>query len=644
MTDERGGRYFREARFFLAGDKVAAQSHILEARSLMGYMRDMHALGGPPIQVKYATLKDGTRIKATMMNGQYQAEIISPFGGAERIIEGYEVWVRPYWSDPADWDWLVTDDPGSDYGVVTSREDRRYYSNRMWQGEDKALHCIIGGGDDSRYFGAAGSLISVDGAVVYEGANIVGTAMFGADRVVVTSAVTYDIGAAYEKTTFTVMVGGYTYSTPELSAITYGYLQENLARRFSQRTVIFNSTGTEGSCVLGDTTVLTFTLSRDEAGDVSCTHVLAEIPGTDADVAIARIPTGVSGGVDIYAGCSRTAETTDAYTMTTGRQYTVAFACDYSPNDVLVFGLLRYDNTYRFSSAGTLAQTWTWTSCAGSGPFPTTYAESGGFVKTGYESAFAAGQPGVDCTVVSSQHGDLARSREGVAVTQTVGGRYSTHVIPYTQYVLDVVAALDLRYGFILTSGEEPRVSTVTNTLISDDGAGNGVRQVTYNYTAYSQYRFGARFHDGVPLVVDRAELPATPASAGDPVADSLPFSDPDGACAPCEGYYTVDNMFTVTMAPSDPAEPVRSIPRPRIFIPDLPLTDKHSYGFVYPTQSGDWSQALAFFTPEEGDLIVYSVHRDGHQDVSAEFDLGPRVDGNPTTKHFGVIHTRKKE
>lgn len=78
MTDERGGRYFREARFFLAGDKVAAQSHILEARSLMGYMRDMQALGGPPIQVQYATLKDGTQIKATMMNGQYQAEIVSP--------------------------------------------------------------------------------------------------------------------------------------------------------------------------------------------------------------------------------------------------------------------------------------------------------------------------------------------------------------------------------------------------------------------------------------------------------------------------------------------------------------------------------------------------------------------------------------
>ena len=78
MTDELGGRYFREARFFLAGDKVAAQSHILEARSLMGYMRDQLALGGPAIQVQYATLQDGTQIKATMMNGQYQAEIVSP--------------------------------------------------------------------------------------------------------------------------------------------------------------------------------------------------------------------------------------------------------------------------------------------------------------------------------------------------------------------------------------------------------------------------------------------------------------------------------------------------------------------------------------------------------------------------------------
>lgn len=95
MTDERGGRYFREARFFLAGDKVAAQSHILEARSLMGYMRDQLALGGPPIQVKHATLRDGTTIKATMMNGQYQAQIFSPSPSPNPAQRGcYRMFVR----------------------------------------------------------------------------------------------------------------------------------------------------------------------------------------------------------------------------------------------------------------------------------------------------------------------------------------------------------------------------------------------------------------------------------------------------------------------------------------------------------------------------------------------------------------------
>lgn len=79
---EKGGRYFREARFFFLGNKPLAQSHVPEARALLGYLRDMHAMGGPPIQVKFATLQDGTKIKATMMNGQYQAEIISLSGGS----------------------------------------------------------------------------------------------------------------------------------------------------------------------------------------------------------------------------------------------------------------------------------------------------------------------------------------------------------------------------------------------------------------------------------------------------------------------------------------------------------------------------------------------------------------------------------
>lgn len=78
MSDERGGRYFREARFFLKGEKTVAQSHILEARKLLGGLRDNLALGGPAVQTRYTTLPDGTTIKATVMNGQYQAEIVSP--------------------------------------------------------------------------------------------------------------------------------------------------------------------------------------------------------------------------------------------------------------------------------------------------------------------------------------------------------------------------------------------------------------------------------------------------------------------------------------------------------------------------------------------------------------------------------------
>lgn len=82
---EKGGRYFREARFLFLGDRFVAQSHVPEARSLFGYMRDMQTMGGPPIQVKYATLSDGTKIKAVMMNGQFQAEILSTSSSAKGV-------------------------------------------------------------------------------------------------------------------------------------------------------------------------------------------------------------------------------------------------------------------------------------------------------------------------------------------------------------------------------------------------------------------------------------------------------------------------------------------------------------------------------------------------------------------------------
>ncbi len=78
MADERGGKYLREARFFLDGDHALAGSYAGAARILMGQMRDSLSFGGPPIQVRYATMQDGTQIRAVMSNGQYQAQIISP--------------------------------------------------------------------------------------------------------------------------------------------------------------------------------------------------------------------------------------------------------------------------------------------------------------------------------------------------------------------------------------------------------------------------------------------------------------------------------------------------------------------------------------------------------------------------------------
>jgi hypothetical protein len=102
MSDERGGRYYREARFFLAGDRPRAQLHTSEARMLMGEMRDSLAMGGPPIQIRYTQLQDGTTIKAVMMNGQYQAGIFSPIlkkrGGKRRVVRYAQVCVQV---DPA---------------------------------------------------------------------------------------------------------------------------------------------------------------------------------------------------------------------------------------------------------------------------------------------------------------------------------------------------------------------------------------------------------------------------------------------------------------------------------------------------------------------------------------------------------------
>ena len=635
MSDERGGRYFREARFFLAGDKAAAQSHIGEARVLMGYMRDQLALGGPPIQVRYATLQDGTQIKATMMNGQYQAQIISPGGGVQKTTDGYEIWVRPYASP--DYDWKVIGDPDSLYGVVTERQDRRHYSNRMWQSPDKSIHCVIGGGDDSKYFGLPGNQISVDGVIVHTGSGIVGTAIFAGKRVIATSSLSYNSGSKYETVTFTVTVDGYSYTTPALSAITYGYLQEGGARRFSQKTVLFNSSGSEGSCVLGDTSVLTFTLTIVD-GVVSCSHTITEIPGTDATVAVERAPTGTTGTVTTYAGCSKTVAYVDNYTVHTGQAYVVAFACDYSEDGALVYGLLRYDNRYSFSTASSYSETWTWTACGG--PIGTqSFTTSGNRVTSVYQDQYNLTQPGVDCVVVSTLHGDLTRLRRGLETNLNSNGRYGPIVEEGTAHTLDTVAAIDLRHGFVITDGVPP-LHYIRTTLITDNGDMSGTSQRTTVYSGRTQYTYTAQVNVGVPVMVDLGVATPSWSVPELPVNISLPYNGVSITCAPCEGYSTSSNITPVVMAPSDPAVPVRTIVRPRIFVPDMLVpTDKVSYGFVYPGESG-WSQALAFFQVDDGTPAVYSLHMGGYQDVTDKFIPDTQPPGDPTTKHFGVIHT----
>jgi hypothetical protein len=154
MAGERGGKYFREARFFLGGDRVAAALHIGEARQLLGYLRDRHAIGGPPVLVQYATLSDGTTIKAVMMNGQYQAEIVTPVKGGVceercRVIPRF----ISYRAFP-----IGASTPEEYYLDDTCGFDSRSlppdvkYSGLDWHGTDGTL-IQVRSQDGSRYFG-----------------------------------------------------------------------------------------------------------------------------------------------------------------------------------------------------------------------------------------------------------------------------------------------------------------------------------------------------------------------------------------------------------------------------------------------------------------------------------------------------------
>ena len=294
MTDERGGRYFREARFFLAGDKVVAQSHILEARSLMGYMRDQRTMGGPPVQVQYATLKDGTQIKATMMNGQYQAEIISPLvQQPQKPRKQSVVFVRPFPPTMTeDWRVTFTEAPGlCELDAVL--EPRRLFSNRNWvsaDGED--IVSILGGTDWDRYYPKSyGSTIVVNGETVSSPGTgaIWGAALYGGRLVVVRATdVTSFSPTNGSILTFRVYVDGVLKHTSNpIDSRTYtgntgsgGTTEQVFANSWIQKTIVFNASGSVGVSCITPFRHVRITLTTDGLGDTVVGFDLLATPGT----------------------------------------------------------------------------------------------------------------------------------------------------------------------------------------------------------------------------------------------------------------------------------------------------------------------------------------------------------------------------
>lgn len=361
MTGERGGRYFREARFFLAGDRTVAGSHILEARSLLGYMRDQHALGGPPIQVQHTTLSDGTVIRATMMNGQFQAQIVSPFSPSKQPKGAtYNIWVHPVWGNT--YDWLVVDEDGC--AITTEKRVPTLYSNRMWQAPDRSIYCIVGGRDQDKYFGIAGSDITKDGVLLASyGDNVVGVAEFMGRLVVVQQVpVVNGLSPARDQKKYKVFVDGVEkLETVVIDAYVDGgysvladlfFPASGVIRRFSQTTVMFNQAGSEGAGVLGNAAVIKFSLA-DNAGDTVVTYAIEAIPDAQAtyhkyryiqidaeNTCVDNFPSGP--GV-----VTRTYNEQRRYKL--DQTYTVALACDYAVLDgveTLVYCLLDDSGDY----------------------------------------------------------------------------------------------------------------------------------------------------------------------------------------------------------------------------------------------------------------------------------------------------------
>ena len=697
MTDERGGRYFREARFFLAGDKVAAQSHILEARSLMGYMRDQHAMGGPAIQVKYATLQDGTQIKATMMNGQYQAQIISlPARDPRRRTDSYEIWVRPL-AAPEDGDWLIE----LENGCLAKAElaPIKQYSNRMWEGADKSLYCIIGGDDDKKYTGTLGDTVSVDGEVILQHADpVAGVAVFRGSLVIIarvdTGVVshpgtpTHPAAFVADTITYEVLVGGVSkLVTPVIDAYADGGYPTGVgnAVRFSQSVVVFNSDGSEGSCVLGDSKVLKFSLDAAEAGEVTVSYAITTIPSTNATFSE---PTGMTGSygrvVSAVPGGDRVETTT---TEVVAKEFKVrrAVVCDYDLTDALVYCVVEEDrgrtatyNDYTIRESGGIGAVYDHYAKAANGSatgdidqiaVTATVSFEGGaagtttvcVVKRGRqvgssswsESFYADGDHNQYPNYLATGSGasDSVTDIEGMQLQFSAAGVYEGMVLDDAP----ILFAVDVRHGFAIysvaeTLRESTTYSSVPNGDRTDFSCAGDVCGVDLhlNITTTKQLvtvaprKIAARFYGGVEHV-----LHTFPAQTLD-VADSYYYYPYDRVFAPDAA---APSSSTTTEPTMGPVESMYTLPRCAV------LDDPYSRatGFVVP-DGGEWVRAVAFIQnitniqhlPDAVGVVpkAFSVCANGLSNITNEFDrpeTSPLSAGGGIAEHFGVIHTRKK-
>lgn len=655
MSDERGGRYFREARFFLAGDKVVAQSHILEARSLMGYMRDHHALGGPPIQVKYTTLKDGTQIKATMMNGQYQAQIVSmPVPVFEHDFHNYEIWVRPIYSEVAfeagapypegEYDWLS--DAADGCLFITEHALPKLYSNRMWQAPDKSIYCIVGGYDKSKYTGAAGTLISRDGEALVSATGIVGVGVFQGHLVMVTHVMTTPTISTIERdqVVYTVYVDGVVkLVTPTIDAyVDGGYGRGmNLAGTlvtdygFSQNIVVFNTDASEGSCVLGNATRLVFHVLTDEFGAVVVTHELVTIPGAD------YMYTAVEGAVrTTVRTCTKVGSlVSKTYSdhldsSEAGEHYTVALLCDYvaqeGGSEEIVYLLMLCRDT------GSLRESWRYEHdaqaievCGFFGCEPTEIVQT---VDTWDERVNRK-----DYTLQLSTGETIRRfgtwyESTGTRLTTQTAGVNRDNLYNDTFTVL----AVDVKYGFILTI--EDAVESYLATVETWDGPESGGPSV--RVTTALQYpvaepvltRFSAGFvptlrafeYGDVPVLVT-----TTTNEYMEPETFGSTICDPD-----------IDT-YSDTRAYSTPARTDSKL-RPSLLMYADPFYNDatNSCGLVVPSDSGVWDRAVVFISRPSAPAEAHTICASGGSvNVTDQFSDPLRAYDAPITRHFGVVY-----